>query len=151
MSSGYKIGIGRHIEAVPPENLVRFKKILYAWNLFYDPTPPMIKISLLLLYKRVFTNRKFHTAVNVVGGFTVIWCLAFFTKSIWNCVPIRGFWDTSVHARCLNFTSSTIAYAVVNIFTDIVVLALPGPVIWRLQLSTPRKVALTLIFMLGSL
>ena len=128
-----------------------FKKILYAWVLFYDITPLLIKISLLLLYKRIFANHRFHTAVNIVGVFSVSWCAAFFTKSIWNCVPIKGFWDPHVHARCINFTASTIAYAVINIFTNILVLALPVPIIWRLQLSTSRKMILTLIFMLGSL
>ena len=110
----------------------------------------MIKISLLLLYRRIFPNRKFHIAVYILIAINVLWCLAFFFRGIWNCVPIRGFWDASVSARCWNFKSSTIAYAVTNLSTDVLVLALPVRTIWRLHLSGPRKIALTLIFMLGS-
>lgn len=41
--------------------------------------------------------------------------------------------------------------SVPNIVTDLIMLLLPMPVIWRLKLPTKQKIALTGVFLLGSL
>ena len=44
-----------------------------------------------------------------------------------------------------------IIFAIFNVITDIVILILPLPILWRLQLSQGRKFQLMGIFLTGSL
>ncbi|KAI9710161.1 MAG: hypothetical protein M1820_002963 [Bogoriella megaspora] len=60
-------GIGLHMSDVPPSHVVEAFKFLYAFNLLYTIMMPMIKISLLLLYKRIFVQRAFVIILWVVG------------------------------------------------------------------------------------
>jgi hypothetical protein len=133
------------------EDLINFKKTLYAFNLVYVATPPAIKLCILLMYKRIFATREFVLATKIVGSVLFIWFLVCFLMGIFNCLPIDSFWDPNIQGTCISFEYYSIGYAVVNISTDIVILALPIRVVWNLQLPRGQKIALTLIFMLGSL
>ena len=151
IDAGIGFGVGKHIAAVPLDDLISFKKTLYAFNLVYVATPPTIKLCILLMYKRLFPTRQFILAVWVLGSVLVVFFLVTFLMGVFDCDPIRGFWDPTVTATCINFETYSIGYAVVNIATDLIILALPIRVVWNLQLPRGQKIALTLIFLLGSL
>jgi len=143
-------GVGRHLPAVSDEDLINFKKTLYAFNLVYVTTPPTIKLCILLMYRRLFPTRQFKLAVYILGSVLLIWWLSTFLLGVVNCRPIQGFWDPTVAATCINFENYSVGYAVVNILTDVIILVLPIRVVWNLQLPRGQKVALTFIFLLGS-
>ncbi|KAF4342089.1 integral membrane protein [Fusarium beomiforme] len=65
------------------------------------------------------------------------------------CVPIKGAWDKSVNATCIDSNKFWVAYAVLNVVTDIMVLGLPIMPIMRLQTSAREKLLLCCIFLLG--
>ncbi len=67
------------------------------------------------------------------------------------CRPVRGFYDFSVPARCIDSVKFYWAQAVLNIATDAIILVLPLPMVWRLQTTLSRKIAISLLFMLGGL
>ncbi|KAF9775280.1 hypothetical protein IL306_006648 [Fusarium sp. DS 682] len=69
--------------------------------------------------------------------------------TIWQCVPIKGAWDKSVDATCIDSNKFWVAYAVLNILTDVMVLGLPILPIMRLQTSAREKLLLCCIFLLG--
>ena len=52
---------------------------------------------------------------------------------------------------CLDVTPITEAMAVTDVVTDGFILALPVPMVLRLQMSRPRKVSIICIFLLGGL
>ena len=128
-----------------------FRKLLYAFNLVYVTTPPTIKMCILLMYKRIFSNRQFYLAVVAVGSVLLVWWMVAFIMGIVNCLPVQSFWNKSIPGHCINFENYSIGYAVVNISTDVIILTLPMRVVWNLQLPKGQKIALTFIFLLGSL
>jgi hypothetical protein len=67
------------------------------------------------------------------------------------CVPIAASWDNSIHAQCINKGVFWIAFAIMNILTDVLVLALPIPQIFRLHLKLREKLMLSGVFLLGGL
>jgi len=72
--------------------------------------------------------------------------------TIFQCDPVRGFWDHTVPAKCkVNVYAFFIGNAVPNIITDWALLILPIPYVWRLQKSRVQKIALCGIFLLGGL
>ncbi|MCJ1479222.1 hypothetical protein MMC13_007907 [Lambiella insularis] len=143
-------GVGKHVQAVPMVDLVQFKKTLYGFNLIYVTTPPAIKLCILLMYRRLFPTRHFTLAVYILGSVLILWWIVSFVMGVVNCMPIPGFWNPTLSARCINFENYSIGYAVVNISTDLIILTLPIRVVWRLQLPIGQKIGLTFIFLLGS-
>ena len=60
-------------------------------------------------------------------------------------------WNPFVLGRCINIHSFFIGIAVPNIITDIALLVMPLPYMWRLQVTLPKKIALMFVFILGGL
>ena len=71
--------------------------------------------------------------------------------TIFQCVPVSGFWNREKHAECVNYQHLFIGITVPNIATNLALLALPVPYIWRLHTTASQKIALTGTFMLGGL
>ena len=69
-----------------------------------------------------------------------------------HCKPVFYFWNRRRPGTCLNLTSLLVISSMVNIVTDIRILILPMPTIWRLgQISNPQKLAVSSIFLFGGL
>ncbi|EAL92710.1 integral membrane protein [Aspergillus fumigatus Af293] len=113
---------------------------------FYNLTLTLAKISMILLYMRLFasTNKRFRILLIVFlvfMGIVGLWTL-FSTFLI--CLPVRGFWDHSVPATCRSFAVVWCLNAALQIVTDIVVVMTPIPTLARLRLPTRQKFALIL-------
>ncbi|KAJ5102120.1 hypothetical protein NUU61_004342 [Penicillium alfredii] len=142
-----KVGLGKHRDAVGEANVAAFQKLLYFFQLFYILGPPTIKLSLLFLYRRIFTSPKFLRIIYGLGALIAVWLIVSVFLAIFDCVPIHSFWTGG--GKCLDFKKFGIGYAIVNIVTDIAVWLLPIPMIWDVQLRVGQKIALSLIFLLG--
>ena len=70
---------------------------------------------------------------------------------IFECSPIDSLWNPQVKGKCINLSAELIASSVLNVVTDFLLLVLPLPILWRLQISMERKLELIGIFLLGGL
>jgi hypothetical protein len=105
----------------------------------------------LLLYYRIFDTRHFKWVVYFGITFMVLFGLSTVLVDIFNCTPIRASWDKTIPARCINPPSLYRATAIINLVTDILILCLPAPMVWRLKMSARNRLALYGIFLLGGL
>lgn len=72
--------------------------------------------------------------------------------SAWlNCMPVARFWDDSIEGYCLNKKALWFSNSAIHIFTDILIMVYPMPVLNKLQLPRRQKIALIGIFLLGIL
>ena len=75
-----------------------------------------------------------------------------FFVNVFQCVPIRGFWDRTINPTCgVNDTQFFYGQSIPNILTDIAILALPVRFIWHLQTGRAQKVLLMGTFVTGGL
>ena len=80
------------------------------------------------------------------------WCIALIFSVIFGCKPVGYFWDKTIQGgHCINENVLSYGITAANIATDIIVLVLPIPWLWNLQMRTSKKLALSGIFVLGSL
>ena len=70
-------------------------------------------------------------------------------SGIFQCVPIEAAWNPAVEGHCINLSTVLVVGASMDIVTDFVILLLPMPQLWCLQVSTKQKIQLTGIFLLG--
>lgn len=113
----------------------------------------LAKLSILLMYHRLFgINKKFRIALCVAGALTIMWWIAAFLDSIFECVPVQAIWDKSIRdPQCQNVRASALGTGIANMILDILFLIIPLPMIWKLQVTKRIKVSLTGIFLLGAL
>jgi hypothetical protein len=73
-------------------------------------------------------------------------------SSAFACVPVAAFWDVSIKgAHCTSKKFNWFFNASVNIFTDLFLLAIPMPVLYKLHLPFKQKMLLICAFALGGL
>ncbi|KAI1204764.1 uncharacterized protein F4807DRAFT_454469 [Annulohypoxylon truncatum] len=146
-----RYGLGSHMwDIKDEETLSHFWKLFYFLTLTYATTLMFIKFSLFFQYYRLVQEvphyRLFYLVVMfLVGG----WVIAQEFVLIFSCTPIYSYWDRSGGGRC--FDSKLLGWmnAIGNLVTDVVILLLPIPVVWRLNLKKGRKWAVIAIFGLG--
>ncbi|PYI10990.1 integral membrane protein [Aspergillus sclerotiicarbonarius CBS 121057] len=145
-----RYGLGLDAAYFPDANVVMFSKIQYAGGPTYILAILCFKISLLTSYLRVggfvasYRWCIITVAVAVVCNqvvFTLLLTLA--------CNPVAKQWDASLPGTCIDTVASYYALAGTSLGFDILIIALPLPVLWSLQLRHSQKVALIGIFALG--
>lgn len=122
-----------------------------AYEIVYFATLAATKLSILTFYTRLFPTRPFKLAARIMIAVVIAWFIATTLVSIFSCNPVRAFWTHEPGSTCIVSVHFYIANAVPNIITDAIILALPIHMIWKLHTSNWERVALTFIFLLGSL
>ena len=124
---------------------------MWVSRISYLLTLVIVKISILLLYRSVFPGPRFNIVTYILGAIVLGWGIALTLVEIFLCVPVQAYWNTKIPAACLNVKNVSLGITIINLFTDIAVLCLPIPNVWRLQLSLRTKLGILTIFLLGSL
>jgi len=86
-----------------------------------------------------------------MAGVVVAWLIATILVAVFSCNPVDAFWTQAPGSKCIVSEHFYIANAVPNIITDVIILALPVRMVWQLHTSKGERIALTFIFLLGSL
>lgn len=83
----------------------------------------------------------------------IAWLVSIFFTSIFQCSPVSKAWDPTHMApgRCIDELSFYIASAGTDLLTDVMILSLPVPMVFRLQMPLRRKLAVSGMFLLGTL
>lgn len=146
------LGYGHHASVLPPEDVMGFQKSFLAVQELYFLNAVLTKNALLVLFYRVFgVSRKFTFALCVAGVLIISYFLVCVVLSVVGCEPVSYFWNKSGEGKCFNEIMFFRANGIANMLLDVMILALPMPMVWRLNLAVRQKLAVTGIFLLGSL
>lgn len=109
------------------------------------------KISILLLYHRVFARPWFKLTTKVFIAFIATHGFVFILVVIFQCIPIYSIWDRTITAKCVNLAAVGYAGAVLSIVEDLAILFLPVSELGTLNLGVRKTVSLMVMFSIGSL
>ncbi|KAI0860534.1 hypothetical protein F4860DRAFT_197455 [Xylaria cubensis] len=125
----------------------------YAFQITEKPVLGFIKLSLLFLWKRVFSrSRKAVIFIWLFIGFIGAWSIAFFFITVFQC-GLR--WDLNWApvgvqlTECVSLIGLLTAYSTLDLVTDFVILCIPIPVIWNLSMPVRKKIGVTAVFGVG--
>ncbi|KAJ5095079.1 hypothetical protein N7532_007370 [Penicillium argentinense] len=143
-------GMGKHIWATTLQKVVEMKRILFAWIFVYIFELFVIKVSILMFYRRIF------------GMNSMIWtCLALSTAWVTGSMiallacpdPIPYFWNQTVDPLGgrfrYNFYNYYIGNAAGNVVSDVFILLVPFPIVWRLKMRVTQKLMVSGVLLLG--
>ncbi|CAF9939787.1 MAG: hypothetical protein ALECFALPRED_008288 [Alectoria fallacina] len=147
--------LGRHTKIAPDGSPVfnHQLEINYASLMTSTLTFGLTKLSVLLLYKRIFRGALFLAFVWTMITVIVIWTVAFFFANMLQCYPISENWTGlggSADA-CIDENMMYLGQAFSDAITDLIILAMPIPCICALQLPTKQKLGVIGMFLLGIL
>jgi hypothetical protein len=110
-----------------------------------------VKISILLLYRRIFVTQTFRISTTILMVLILAWVLVKNLVGAFQCTPVKKAWLKKTPGHCINFIDLVIYAQACNIIFDMAILILPLREIYKLQLSTLKKVGVMAIFAVGSL
>ncbi|KAI1213372.1 uncharacterized protein F4807DRAFT_456715 [Annulohypoxylon truncatum] len=143
-------GYGRHLTSLSPKYKYQAFKYFYLCQVTYKACINLTKASILLLYLRIFGNTKWlRWACRFVLTCVVMYCIASVTATIFQCTPVTKAFDKGLKGTCIDNGHFWYANAGFSIATDVIILTLPMPLVYALQIPNVQKAALIMVFALG--
>ncbi|KAK8117321.1 uncharacterized protein PG998_005602 [Apiospora kogelbergensis] len=151
-----KLGSGQHIWAANTPDLITLLKCVYAEPYVYAVSVTTTRVSILLLYHRLFdTNTTSNTLyvwqTRFAVGLTGVYPIIMFIVMAAACRPVSFYWTQYLgeSGTCIDVTLFYLAFGIVNMVNDVVILILPIPTIAKLQLSWRKRISIMAIMLLG--
>ncbi|KAI0445058.1 hypothetical protein F4803DRAFT_548469 [Xylaria telfairii] len=132
-----------------------FNQTLYVSEILgYFPLT-LTKVSILLFYRRIFRGQVFSTITVHLIVLSVLWGVSFFFATLFICIPTHYSWTATqgtpdFAAHCYDPSPMFYGSAVSNMIVDILILLIPAPMVWKLNMSKRQKIAVVGIFLLGA-
>ncbi|KAK8069630.1 hypothetical protein PG994_006246 [Apiospora phragmitis] len=127
-----------------------FLKMILAQQIIWATSLAFTKISILVLYCRICTLRFFAIVAWATSAVILLWVILVVVGSLAICQPVAFNRDQTITGgHCGDPVKLWLSHGILNIVTDLVVLLLPMPVLYRLQMVLYKKVVLMLTFGMG--
>jgi hypothetical protein len=128
---------------------VNNRQYFWFFQVFYKLVLCLTKVSFVVFYLRIFPSKRFHQLCFVTMGVIVIGVVGFVFATVFQCVPVAGSWNKTLHSKCIDNSWFRWWWAGYNTVTDLWVFLMPMPLLARLQLDLVRKIGVMLMFALG--
>ncbi|PLB44141.1 hypothetical protein P170DRAFT_430056 [Aspergillus steynii IBT 23096] len=145
-------GGGYPISDVSQSHQVLFRKFCYIATVLYCPMALLTKVALLSIIIRIFAPYK----SKIIFIYVFLGCLGIYytvaeVVKIRMCDPVPAYWDLRTNASCLDQRAALIADSVISVVSDLIILILPLPLTWSLQMSRNKKLRVVGMLSAGGL
>ncbi|KAK2595024.1 hypothetical protein QQS21_007278 [Conoideocrella luteorostrata] len=137
---------------VPQDQIQSFFKSGYAATIFYAPMTLSVKLALLIIIIRVFGTVHKKTLIGVyffIGLLFIYYVSGLFIK-IFICWPISAYWQGQT-SKCMNQSAIITSDAIISVTSDLVILLLPTPLTWSLQLPRRKRLRVSGLLCAGGI
>lgn len=146
--------MGFHNQDSDPRHITQLIQIFTVGEVVYSCNIAITKIAVLLLYYRLLrvafqTSKTLRVIAYGTSVLVIISALVLICTSIFECTPVQKKWLPNTPGHCMDQTTPWILNAVLTILTDVAILVLPVPHIWKMRLGILEKIGVTSIFALG--
>ncbi|RYP11508.1 hypothetical protein DL764_000031 [Monosporascus ibericus] len=143
----------RVITRIYSRNITDESQNIYVGSNLYGSMLMSIKIGILMEWARIFVptgvrNTFWWTCYATLVANVLFYVSAKFVTNF-TCIPREKIWHRELEGHCINERAATFASTIVNCVSDLVILAVPHSIIWRLNMSRARKIGVAGIFAVG--
>ncbi|KAK8091845.1 hypothetical protein PG997_002206 [Apiospora hydei] len=134
-----------------PDALDTFFRCMAAWPLLWNCCVLTSKLSVLAMYQTLMPIPRMKLAVRVVGGFVILYNVCGFITGLVICQPYEKNYDWAgvVKGKCGDVKLYYEWLSAINVVSDVIVLLLPLPFVYNLQLQLRKKIVLFAMFSVG--
>lgn len=155
--SEHSYGFDRHTWDLTLNIIAPSRKLVLAISVLSLSTCGLIKISILLFYRRIGEVKPwFKTIININIFFIAGYTLAFSLAIPLECTPTSAYWNkanplwTATHKyHCINEGAKQVSAGALSALQDLIACVLPMALFWDLRISKRSKLALCVVFGLG--
>ncbi|KAL9048080.1 MAG: hypothetical protein Q9206_006257 [Seirophora lacunosa] len=146
-----RAGSGRHMITLTLDQITSLIKTDQAAQVLFGCSITATKLSILFFYLRLFPFRTFFVVSLITGVAAILWWVGLMLTAFLHCRPLAYYWDRSIpNGYCVDEHLIGFTITSVNIVTDLVVLVLPIPWLWGMNMAVPKRMAVVGLFLLGS-
>lgn len=111
------------------------------------------KLSILCFYMRIFQHQTlFRAGVWAAIALIVLSTTIISILTIFQCRPITYFWNRDIKGGiCLDVNALAYANSAMSMVQDVIIVFLPIPVVWKMNLDSRKKIGIGIMFALGGL
>ncbi|KAK3052458.1 hypothetical protein LTR09_006312 [Extremus antarcticus] len=142
-------GLGRDIWTLPFDHITEVLRVFYYTEILYIIALPLIKISLTLTYLRIFPQQTLRIVAFVVIGSTICYTIGLGVATVVQCSPISYSWtrwDGEHEGTCNHLNAQGYCAASLNILLDLLVVAMPMPILWQMNMNLRKKIMIIAMF-----
>ncbi|KAL8786598.1 MAG: hypothetical protein Q9195_008155 [Heterodermia aff. obscurata] len=126
-------------------------KASYGMSVAYPIACVLPKLSICCMYLTLLRpNHYLRRATYMMIAFLVANAVAWFVPTVAVCRPISAYWNQEP-AKCIDYQVFGVWISLPHVVSDLVILILPLPVLWKMRISRTSKFSLTVTFLTGSI
>jgi hypothetical protein len=148
-------GVGHHSYDLSWAELVLDYRMAFIIFMFYIWSTLFTKLSIIAFYYRLAGPMDSRT-YRILGPL-VVWCISITITSmflnIFGFSPVQAGWDLNFKLKpftALPANKLWVGLSALYTVTDVFILAIPLPMLWKLRMQTGQKIKLCLLFSLGA-
>ena len=108
----------------------------------------LIFVTILALYVRIFKNTWVLKASVYLGILVTVFVWVHMAVVIFQCTPVKYFWDKTIPGgHCIKQNESYFVDSTIAMVFVLVIVFLPIPMLWNLQMPLGKKIRCTLAFL----
>ncbi|KAJ2998892.1 hypothetical protein NUW58_g174 [Xylaria curta] len=138
---------------IPLGSSLQWSMYLWIFRLIYALVMLFAKTAILLEWKNLFvpkgTRNWFFWATMTMLVINIITYSVAIILTCLRCKPVWKRWEPWVDGYCSDQKSTDVATTFINLALDVVILLLPQPIIWKLNMTWQRRIGVSLIFSVG--
>ncbi|PHH50510.1 hypothetical protein CFIMG_005955RAa [Ceratocystis fimbriata CBS 114723] len=146
--------IGTHLWEISTDKFYTFSKwATYVNPILYVFPTVFCKVALQMFYLQLGNmSLRYKAAIFMLIFATVGSGIGILFSSIFICSPVRKGWDFRITSgSCIDRPAMYQATAGIGMATDVLIFAIPIPMVMRLQMSRRHRIGLVFLFFVGSI
>ncbi|KAH8648135.1 hypothetical protein BGZ60DRAFT_343745, partial [Tricladium varicosporioides] len=150
---GAKWGVGRHVVAVPMEDLIHFTYLVYyGMAAIYIMAVTFSKLAIIDLYLHLFIDTPSRYISYMMGFIIIGSAISNFVTVMAQCRPFASavLYNPKADGYCHNIHAHFTWASLPNIVTDFVMMILPIPLVLKLHQPWQVKLGIWMTFLVGS-
>lgn len=153
-----RANLGNHVQRTPDGNPIPPSYLFNVTEIIFEATHvipiTLAKCSILFFYKRIFRGPIFKAIVWSTITLAIVWGVSYFFALLFLCTPVSTYvryGSSAPGVSCVNQLQVYYSLTISDFLIDFIILAIPIPFVWRLQMPLRHKLAVTAIFLMGCL
>lgn len=117
----------------------------------------LLKVAILVDWAHLFNPLKrrntIYWAIHALLVVNIIYYITATLLESFRCTPLRKIWDVFYEGgHCpINVIVMNLVSSVINVVSDLAILAVPQLVIWRLNMTRATRAGVSVLFLIGIL
>ncbi|KAI0840106.1 hypothetical protein F5Y06DRAFT_248289 [Hypoxylon sp. FL0890] len=153
--AGVAVGFGDPLPNMSPENRLTTLKTIWISPPLWGLSSALIKMSIVSSYLRIWSGRRFKIFCYTLLTLLCLFGLTLFFGGIFACVPIALSWtppspDSRSPNQCIDLPLFMFITSTLNTAADLLIFAIPVPLVRRLQIAKKQQIALIGVFTIGA-